>query len=394
MGRRRPFVHLAARYGITPGAAAAIATMVSVGIGISLLPPLLSLTLSARGVSERMIGLLVATIALSALVTTPFASRIAARFGTANTIAGGTFVAAAIIPLVGVTRPLALLFPLIFLYGAAITLCFVLSEYWINSATPQKRRGFVMGLYATMLSIGFALGPGIIVVLGFATIKPFIVGAVLFALAGIPAIMARDLSPDFSGETRHKFLPFIFAVPAATLGVFVFAMAETSGFTFLPLWGQNLAFTPFVVPLLASAMTLGNVLFQIPLGLLADRFDKRIILLLCGVIGCAGMVAAWMVAASPIVLMAVLCVWGGVTGGLYTVGLAHLASRFSGSALASANAAFIFCYASGMLIGPLTVGDSLVRWPIGGFPLVLGIVFGAYVLLAAWRIAVSRNAPS
>ncbi len=368
--------------------------MVSVGIGISLLPPLLSLTLSARGVSERMIGLLVATIALSALVTTPFASRIAARFGTANTIAGGTFVAAAIIPFVWLTRPLALLFPLIFLYGAAITLCFVLSEFWINAVTPQKRRGFIMGLYATMLSIGFALGPGIIVVLGFATIKPFIVGAVLFALAGLPVILARHLSPDFSGETRHKFLPFIFAVPAATLGVFVFAMAETSGFAFLPLWGQNLAFTPLVVPLLASAMTLGNVLFQIPLGLLADRFDKRIILLLCGLAGCAGMIAAWAVAASPIVLMAVLCIWGGATGGLYTVGLAHLASRFSGSALASANAAFIFCYAMGSLIGPLAAGDALVRWPIGGFPLVLGIVFGAYVLVAAWRIAISRNAPS
>ena len=394
MGRRRPFAQLAARFGITPGAAAAIATMVSVGIGISLLPPLLSLTLSARGVSERMIGLLVATIALSAIVSTPFASRIAARFGTANTIAASTLVAAGIIPFVWVIRSLALLFPLVFVYGVAVTLCFVLSEYWINSVTPQKRRGFIMGLYATMLSIGFALGPGIIAVLGYTTIKPFIVGSVLFALAGCPTIMARNLSPNFSAETRHKFLPFIFAVPAATFGVFVFAMGETSGFAFLPLWGQNLGFTPFVVPLLASAMTLGNVLFQIPLGLLADRFDKRIILLICGFTGFAGMVAAWAVAASPAVLMAVLFVWGGVTGGLYTVGLAHLASRFSGSALASANAAFIFCYAAGMLIGPLAVGDSLVRWPIAGFPLVLGAVFGAYVLITAWRIAVSRMSPS
>ena len=394
MGRRRPFAQLAARFGITPGAAAAIATMVSVGIGISLLPPLLSLTLSARGVSERMIGLLVATIALSAIVSTPFASRIAARFGTANTIAASTLVAAGIIPFVWVIRSLALLFPLVFVYGVAVTLCFVLSEYWISAVTPQERRGFIMGLYATMLSIGFALGPGIIAVLGYTTIKPFIVGSVLFALAGIPTIMARSLSPDFAGKTGHKFLPFIFAAPAATFGVFVFAMGETSGFTFLPLWGQNLAFTPFVVPLLISAMTLGNVLFQIPLGLLADRFDKRIILLICGFTGFAGMIAAWAVAASPAALMAVLFVWGGVTGGLYTVGLAHLASRFSGSELASATAAFIFCYAFGMLIGPLAVGDSLARWPIAGFPLVLGIVFGAYALIMAWRIAVSRMSPS
>jgi MFS family permease len=251
-----------------------------------------------------------------------------------------------------------------------------------------------MGLYATMLSIGFALGPGIIAVFGYASVKPFIVGSLLFVLAAIPTILARNLSPNFPRETRHKFLPFIFAVPAATFGVFVFAMGETSGFTFLPLWGQNLAFTPFVVPLLASAMTLGNALFQIPLGLLADRFDKRIILLICGIIGFAGMIAAWAVAASPAALMAVLFVWGGVTGGLYTVGLAHLASRFSGGELASATAAFIFCYALGMLIGQLAVGDSLARWPIAGFPLVLGIVFGAYALIMAWRIAVSCRAPT
>ncbi len=394
MGRQSPFARLAARFGITPGAAAAIATMVSVGIGISLLPPLLSLNLSARGVSARLIGLLVATNAVSALVSTPFAARIAARFGTANTIAASTFVAAAMIPFAWVIHSLALLFPLVFVYGIATTLCFVLSEYWINAVTPQQRRGFIMGLYATMLTIGFALGPGIIAVLGYASIKPFVVGSMLFVAASIPTIMARGLSPDFPGETRHKFLPFIFAVPVATFGVFVFAMGETSGFAFLPLWGQNLAFTPFVVPLLASAMTLGNALFQIPLGLLADRFDKRLVLLACGITGFAGMITAWLVAASPATLMAVLFVWGGVTGGLYTVGLAHLASRYSGSALASANAAFIFCYALGMLIGPLAVGDSLARWPIAGFPLVLGIVFAAYVLITAWRIAVLRKSPT
>ncbi len=394
MHRQRPYARLAAHFGITPGAAAAIATMVSVGIGISLLPPLLSLTLSARGVSERMIGLVVASIAVSALVCTPFAAPIAARIGTARTIAACTFVAAAIIPLIWTIRSLPLLFAVVFVYGIAITLCFVLSEYWINAVTPHRRRGFIMGLYATMLSIGFALGPGIIAVLGYATIRPFVVGSLLFALAGIPTILARNLSPDFAGDGRQQFLPFILAVPAATLGVFVFAMGESSGFAFLPIWGQNLGFTPLVVPLLASAMTLGNALFQIPLGLLADRFDKRLILLLCGITGFAGMLTAWAVAASPAVLMAVLFVWGGVTGGLYTVGLAHLASRFSGSALASANAAFIFCYAIGMLIGPLAVGDSLARWPTAGFPLVLGVVFAAYTLITAWRIAVSPAPPS
>ncbi len=54
---------------------------------------------------------------------------------------------------------------------------------------------------------------------------------------------------------------------------------------------------------------------------------------------------------------------GGVVAGLYTVGLAHLGSRLGGADLAAANAAFIFCYSLGMLVGPQTLGtrDGSVR---------------------------------
>ncbi len=382
---------LSRRTGLTRGAFTAMSTIVPVGIAIGLLPPLLALTLSDRGVSERVIGYLVATMAIAVLFATPHAARIGRRYGIGNTIGTMVIAAAALIPVFWLFHAFAVLFALAFLYGCATSICFALSEYWINAATPTKRRGLVMGIYATLLSIGFAIGPGILVVLGTDSLRPFLAGSFILFLSAIPAIAGRRRAPEIKGQTSLKFLPFIFAVPAATLGALTFAAAESGGFAFLPLWGKHLGFPAFMLPLLASAMTLGNVVFQIPLGMLSDRVDRRFVLLALGIVGAIGMALAYAASASPLLVTIILFVWGGATAGIYTVGLAHLAGRFSGSDLAGATAAFIFCYALGMLLGPPLIGETMIHLPTAGLPLVMGSAFAAYALFMAIRINATRG---
>lgn len=374
------------RFGLTRGTTAAITTIVSVGIAVSLMAPLVSLTLASRGVSERTIGMVVAVYAGAALFAAPVTTRIASRFGTANSIATATAIAALLMPFVWFVEPILLLLPVMFVYGACVSMCFTLSEYWITAATPAARRGIIVGIYATLLSVGFAIGPAIIVLLGTSSAAPFLVGSGVLMLAAVPVLLARDVSPDFGERATRRFSTFLFAVPVATLGAFVFAMGESGSFAFLPLWGSHLGLSVAASTLLVSAMTLGNVAFQIPLGMLADRINRRLILLVCAAVGVAGMALAWVVSESPLLLGTVLFIWGGATAGIYTVGLAHLASRFSGAELAGANSAFVFCYALGMLVGPLTIGDAMERAPVAGLPIVLGAAFAIYFIIVGRRL--------
>ncbi len=60
----------------------------------------------------------------------------------------------------------ALWFPLRFLLGAALCILFAVSEFWINAVAPPKKRGLIMGIYATALSIGAAMGPAILSLVG------------------------------------------------------------------------------------------------------------------------------------------------------------------------------------------------------------------------------------
>ena len=191
------------RLGLTRGAVSAIATIVSVGVAISLMSPLVSLTLASRGVSERTIGLVISTYAVAMLIATPHTTRIAARLGTANAIVALTVAAALLIPLVWLIEDVAGLFPVMLLYGACVSLCFTLSEYWIASATPEGRRGFVIGLYSTLLSIGFAIGPAIIALLGTGSIAPFLIGSALMIAAAVPALRrARRIRPTSASGRR------------------------------------------------------------------------------------------------------------------------------------------------------------------------------------------------
>ncbi len=76
-----------------------------------------------------------------------------------------------------------------------------------------------------------------------------------------------------------------------------------------------------------------------------------------------------------------LFVWGGVIGGLYTVGLAALAEKFHGPKLGDANAAYIMMYALGMMAGPPALGLGLdLASPHGLFD-ALALFFAAYLLL-------------
>ena len=57
-------------------------------------------------------------------------------------------------------------FPLRAMLHLALTILFILSEFWISTSAPPQRRGLVLGIYATVLSLGFAAGPWLFAQLG------------------------------------------------------------------------------------------------------------------------------------------------------------------------------------------------------------------------------------
>ena len=366
--------------------AAVISGITGVGLALSLSLPLLSLVLEQRGISASLIGINTATAGVASIICLPFVAGLARRFGTARLIVISFVVMAVTLMAFYVTQPFALWFPLRFVYSSAITVIFALTEFWINSLAPEHRRGLIVGIYTAFLSVGIALGPVILALVGTQGVLPFAIGAGALIIATIPVILVRGQQPVLPDHGERNLMRFVLVAPLALLAALVFGAVESGGTAILPLYGTALGFPNGHAVILVSAIAAGNILSQIPIGYLADRVNRRLLLIGCAGAGAVGAALMPLVSHNFPALLALLFVTGGIVAGLYTIGLTHLGARFRGSSLASANAAFVMMYSIGMLIGPVALGGALDAAPPHGFAVAISVIFGLYVLVACLRI--------
>jgi MFS family permease len=366
---------------------AAVAAISAVGLAIGLGLPLLSIIMEKRGISPTLIGINSAMAGVAAMVAAPFTTRLAHGLGTSNTMLLAIVLAA--ISGLGFyyIENFWLWFPLRLVFHGAITTLFILSEFWINAAAPPRRRGLVLGIYATVLSLGFAAGPLLFSLLGSQGVLPFAVGAMIILVAAVPIFIARRESPIITEKPDAHFMRYVLLVPTATAAVFVFGAVEVGGLSLFPIYATRAGFSEPQAALLLTVMGIGNMAFQIPLGMLSDRMrDRRGLLTIMGVIGLVGSLSLPWVSQNWLLMAVVLFVWGGCVAGLYTVGLSHLGSRLVGADLAAANAAFIFCYAVGTVIGPQAIGGAMDVSGNDGFAWAIVAFFGLYLILSLGRM--------
>jgi MFS family permease len=377
-----------------PSLIAALASITAVGIAIGLGLPLLSVIMEKRGIAPTLNGLNAAMAGLASMAAAPFTMKFAHRHGVAPTmLLAIVFAAASSLGFYYLTN-FWLWFPLRIVFHGAITVLFILSEFWINATAPPNRRGFVLGIYGTVLSLGFASGPLLFSILGSEGFLPFAVGAGVILLSAIPIFLARNESPVLDEKPKRHFMRYVLLVPTATAAVFIFGAVEYGGLSLFPIFGTRAGFSESQAALLLTVMGVGNFIFQIPLGMLSDRVkDRRTILSALTLIGLVGALFLPMLVENWFLMALVLLFWGGCVSGLYTVGLSHLGSRLQGSDLAAANAAFVFSYAVGTVAGPQVIGAAMDVTGNDGFAWAIAGFFGLYVVLSLVRIVLKPKRP-
>lgn len=362
--------------------AAAIAAVAVFGVGIGQGGPLLSLMLEARGVDATWNGLNAGTAFIGVMLGPLLTPRAVRWLGLRRFLLIGFALDVALFPLMRAFDSLTAWFVLRVLLGVVGSSIFTASEAWITLLAGDTARGRIIGFYAAALSAGFAVGPLLLPLTGIEGWLPFIVNGAITASAAVP-LLAGASTGDLGRERGGNPLGVFRKAPLILLAVAMFGLYEQAMLTLLPVWGVRAGLGRDLAAATLSAIFIGSIAMQVPIGWLSDAIARRTALRLCGLVGLAGAALLAAVPLSTPVLFGVLFLWGGVAASIYPVALSMVGDRFQGGEMVTANAAMIVAYGIGSLIGPTLGGSAMDAWNPNGL-LGLFVALFACFLAATW----------
>jgi MFS family permease len=262
---------------------------------------------------------------------------------------------------------------------------FVTTESWLNAKASVEERGSVFSIYMVGCFTALALGQLLIGWVSLEGAAPLNLVIVLFAIALVLVTTTRAEPPQIAPT---EFLPFGLLsreAPVAVAGALLSGFITGAFYALVPAWMQDAEIDAQTIGLFMLTAVLGGLAFQVPVGRLSDRFDRRMVIaVLSGFL----IATAIVILRLPQTLTAILpaaAIFGGLISTIYPVSVAHAHDRMPADSIVAVSGRLILASGLGSVLGPL-IGANLIAWySIDG---VFYMMAGAALLLVA--IAAAR----
>ena len=332
-------------------------TVFSLTQGVSY--PLLALALKARGHDEAAIGISAAMTALGVLLSGFLMMPMVRRFGARKTVMAAS----------GLGVVLYLCYPLLdhywawtvlrLLVGACAGSAFVVGELWLNQVVDPENRGRSISVYGAVLAAGFAAGPFLLALTGTEGWPPFLLGSAgCLATLLLVYWLAGDL-PDRPPQAPHGVPGVWRSIWLLLVVVGGVAFFDQATLSLVPVFGVGRGLSEETGALLVAIMVVGNIVLQVPLGLLADRWAPVPVMAgACLVAAALSLLLPFTIGASWLA-WPLIFVWGALGFGSYILSLVELGRRFTDDRLLGASAAYAVVWGIGGLAGPAVSGAAM-----------------------------------
>ena len=353
-------------------------------LGAGIVAPLLPLYAESLGASGVWLGVIFAVFAISHAISTPIFSRLSDRIDRKLIISIGlllyTFISLGFVWADDVFH----LILVRLLHGAAGGMILPVAQAYIGDVCPEGEEGRWMGYANAAFFTGFGFGP----FMGGALTEQFGMDFAFFSMSGLN-LLAFLVVAFFLPRSGHRIsalgphLSFREAGASdAVRGLFsfrlTFALSRSVFMVFVPIFAAvYLGLSPSLTGILLTTQVMLYSLLGIPSGrLLSDRFNKRLLIVIGGLI--TAVFLALIPAMDSFWQLLVLVVLGSLGGAIALPAASALTVEEGRKfGMGSVIAIFSIAFSIGMATGPIVSG--VIRDLVG---ISAVFYFGATILLA------------
>ncbi len=319
--------------------------------------PLMTISLDRDGSSGSFIGLIGSMLGIAIVLFSPFVPACISSLGMRKFV---------IICMLGETLMFVCLFlfpepvawvVIRFVMGMAVAGIFIASESWINHLAISSHRGRILALFNISLGLGFASGPLLLILTGTNSWVPFITGACICFVATVPLLFVKDPEMDLETPSSFNQFSFILIAPAYCAAVVLASGTETLMGTFFHYYGSRIGYAQSDMHIMLTLFFLGGLIFQYPIGWLADHMNIPLLLLILGFVCIFCIIITFQFSHIILLFKFLLFCWGGILTSIYNTVLTAVGHEYKGAELIAANASFGFLWGVGGLM-PLVGGQA------------------------------------
>lgn len=367
--------------------AALLSSAVVMFLGSGLLNVLVPTRAGLDGFSTLVIGLLGAAFYAGFAAGSYLGPTIVARaghiraFAAAASVCAATGIAFALVP-----NAIAWLV-LRIVTGLALATLYMVIESWLADQSPNHLRGRILSIY-TVLQMGAMTAGQMTMALADPQTWPlFAIVAIALSLSLVPVAMTRFPGPA-PIERVTIDLPRLWTVsPVGLVGGLATGALLGAFFAMGPRFAQGvLEASPTGVAVFMSAVVVGGIIGQYPLGRWSDRIDRRKVIIVAG-LGVIGAALALMLAPiGPPATYGLALLLGIVVIPLYPLVIAHANDHAEPGDFVTVSGGLLMLYGIGAIAGPTLAGVMMSVLGPGMLMAFLAAVAALFVAFVALRM--------
>ncbi len=271
--------------------------------------------------------------------------------------------------------------------GFCVAGCYTVVEAWLNAKVTNETRGRTMGAYRVVDMSGSLAAQMMIGVLSPASYVSYNLLAILCCAALIPLTLTRLPQPETPAQPRLRPRLAVDRSPLAAAAVIVAALSSASFRMVGPIYGEQVGLSAGQIAWFLSAFVLGGALAQFPIGWLADKYDRRWVLIwlsVAAVFSCA--VTVMSAGLGPRAVFASATLFGLTTFPIYSVAASHAHDFASSAERVELSAALMFWFAVGAIFAPYLASVLIDNYGPAALFTMISVGHGILVIFGLTRL--------
>lgn len=276
--------------------------------------------------------------------------------------------------------------------GLCVAGCYTVIEAWLQAEVTNESRGRTMGVYRVVDMTGSLVAQLLIGVLAPASYVSYNLLAIGCCAALLPLTLTTLQQPETPASPRLRPGLAVDRSPLAVAAVIVAALSSASFRMVGPIYGQEVGLSAGQIGWFLASFVLGGALAQYPVGWLADKFDRRKVLIwlsLAAIVSCGVTISASGLGTAGIMLTAGL--FGLTTFPIYSVAAAHAHDFATSDERVELSAALMFWFAVGAIFAPYLASVLIENYGPAALFTMISVGHAGLVIFGMLRMRENRK---